>query len=330
MRRPSVIMAAAFCPALSFAEAPPSAATPAESFVSGDTAALWAAMDGPLQALIGNESALADLRAGLIAAAGTETAVLSEEESRSPLGTIHDRISAWDGLPGVPILIQTVTDASGRISGFWVGAAPAPAESAYLDHEISADLRLPVAVPQAGEWLVFWGGRSLTQNYHAIDPAQRFALDLVVLQNGATHDGPAEDLTAYHCWGEPILAPAAGLVAAAIDGLSDQAIGATDAANPAGNHVVIEAGPEEFVFLAHLQEGSVTVAEGGSVVAGETVGLCGNSGNSSEPHLHVHLQTTPDLATGAGLPAQFTHYLADGAPVARGEPVRGQTIAPQQ
>ena len=45
-------------------------------------------------------------------------------------------------------------------------------------------------------------------------------------------------------------------------------------------------------------------------------------------HLHFHLQTTPDLMDGEGLPAQFENYEADDEPIARGEPVRGQTVAP--
>jgi murein DD-endopeptidase MepM/ murein hydrolase activator NlpD len=64
------------------------------------------------------------------------------------------------------------------------------------------------------------------------------------------------------------------------------------------------------------------------VARGQRLGECGNSGNSSEPHLHYQLQDGPEMGPSAGLPAQFTDYLADGQPVARGEPVRGQAIRP--
>ena len=53
-----------------------------------------------------------------------------------------------------------------------------------------------------------------------------------------------------------------------------------------------------------------------------------NSGRSSEPHLHYHLQNSAQFGAGAGLPAQFLDYTADGERVARGEPIRGQTISP--
>ena len=72
----------------------------------------------------------------------------------------------------------------------------------------------------------------------------------------------------------------------------------------------------------------MAVAEGERVEAGQEIGRCGNSGNTSEPHLHFHLQTTPVLGEGEGLPAFFNAYMADGETVERGEPVRGQTVEP--
>lgn len=63
--------------------------------------------------------------------------------------------------------------------------------------------------------------------------------------------------------------------------------------------------------------------------AGQTLGLCGNSGNSSEPHLHYHLQNTGIFFDGDGLPAQFLNYVADGKAVERGEPRKGQQVRPK-
>ncbi|HYG82843.1 MAG TPA: hypothetical protein VD861_20775 [Pyrinomonadaceae bacterium] len=56
------------------------------------------------------------------------------------------------------------------------------------------------------------------------------------------------------------------------------------------------------------------------------VGECGNGGNSSGPHLHYGLRGAPDPDAGMSIPAQFLSYLADGLPVRRGEPARGQKI----
>jgi murein DD-endopeptidase MepM/ murein hydrolase activator NlpD len=68
------------------------------------------------------------------------------------------------------------------------------------------------------------------------------------------------------------------------------------------------------------------VKEGQSVTSGQVVGRCGNSGNSSEPHLHYQLQNGPKFGDADGVPAQLHDYVADGKPVTSGEPVRGQTI----
>lgn len=312
-------------PAPAAAQAPQEAAgaAHARAFLAGETAGLWQAMTPQMQAAFGGEAAFAAFRASLPAQIGEEGEVTGEAVSPSPLGDIYERRAVWS--KAGPLALTIVTDAAGRVAGLHLAPAAAPAPSRFLDHRIGARLRLPFD----GEWTVFWGGRALIGNYHAADPAQRFALDLVVARDGATFEGDPARLESYFCWGRPVLAPGAGRVVAAVDGLPDQPIGSSDAARPAGNHVVVDLGQDEFVFLAHLRQGSVTVAPGDSVVPGQEIGRCGNSGNTSEPHLHVHLQTTPDLAAGEGLPAQFHDYVADGAPVDRGEPVRGQVIAPQ-
>ena len=92
---------------------------------------------------------------------------------------------------------------------------------------------------------------------------------------------------------------------------------------PAGNHVVIDHGNGERALYAHLVPGSIPVRVGTTVKRGQALGKCGNSGHSSEPHLHWHLQT----AEGEGLPPRFVDYVADGKPVAKGEPVQGQLLA---
>ena len=110
------------------------------------------------------------------------------------------------------------------------------------------------------------------------------------------------------------------------DGIAENLPGVMNAEQPLGNHVILDHGNGEYSFLAHFKNGSLAVSVGDEVAAGDILGLCGNSGNSSEPHLHYHLQTTPTFGAGDGLPAQFLNYLADGKSVANGEPTRGQHI----
>ena len=129
-------------------------------------------------------------------------------------------------------------------------------------------------------------------------------------------------------WGQPFLAPADATVAAAVDDLRDNKPHVqTDAAHPAGNHVILDFGNGEFALLAHLQKGSVKVKAGDRVQTGQQLGLCGNSGNTSEPHLHFHLQDRAELfGQSRGLPFDFFNYKTNGVPVERGRPVQGEFI----
>ena len=101
----------------------------------------------------------------------------------------------------------------------------------------------------------------------------------------------------YDSWGG---APAAGVVVSVVDDLADQPLGSKDPKNPAGNHVVIQIGEALFLFLAHLKQDTVTVKPGEGVRRAQTVGLCGNSGNTDFPHIHLHIQDSPIFNSGTG------------------------------
>ncbi len=73
----------------------------------------------------------------------------------------------------------------------------------------------------------------------------------------------------------------------------------------AGNHVVIRVGENVFVALCHLQQGSAEVSVGATVTAGQVVGRCGNTGNSTEPHVHVQAMDGPDPVRASALPVTF-------------------------
>jgi murein DD-endopeptidase MepM/ murein hydrolase activator NlpD len=186
-----------------------------------------------------------------------------------------------------------------------------------------------VRLPFDGLWWVFWGGPTELQNYHAAVPDQRYALDLVVWRDGATHSGQGTDNADYWAWGRPVLAPADATVVAAVDGVRDNVPQqqVENAEDPAGNHVVLDLGEGRYLVLAHLQEGSVAVEKGDRVAAGGRLGLCGNSGNSSEPHVHVHAQDRPELfGEAVGLPLSFAATEVNGSEVPDDSPVRGDFV----
>ena len=196
--------------------------------------------------------------------------------------------------------------------GFGVLARPFPYD---LDtQEPAATVRLP-----SNELLrVAWGGDTLETNYHAFTPDQRWAYDFLVEPAG--HGSP--NLEDYGCYGTPVVAPASGRVHHATDGAPDHVPGtpSADLANPTGNAVVLELATDTFLVLAHLAPGSVLVEEGDSVNEGDPLGACGNSGNTSEPHIHIHHQRQDPkeypINFAEGLPLYFRGH--DGPAMPRG------------
>ncbi|MXR21897.1 M23 family metallopeptidase [Halobacterium bonnevillei] len=163
--------------------------------------------------------------------------------------------------------------------------------------------------PFDGEWTVVNGSPDKRYSHSWFPVRQRYAYDFVVTDDdGATHDGSG-GLESFYCFDEPILAPADGTVVRAKDGHRDhhRTTGWVDPLQYrlAGNYVVIEHAEDEYSFLAHLKRGSVCVEPGEDVTRGQVIGRCGHSGNSSEPHLHFHVQDHRIPYVGAGLPITF-------------------------
>lgn len=191
----------------------------------------------------------------------------------------------------------------------WFASFPLPYPSSHERNPSTVPFRLPVE----GDWRVRWGGDRRETNVLVLSPARRFGFDLVAA-------GDTEAL------GAPVLAPAAGRVVAVRDGLSDGAWLAGGESDPFGNRVVIEVAEGEFLVLASLQEGSVAVAPGDEVEAGERLARVGHSaasGATPEPHLMVHLQDTADPGWGEGIPMRFRNYFADGVAIDSGVPRGG-------
>jgi len=208
------------------------------------------------------------------------------------------------------------------------------ASSRFLDYQTKTNLIFPLR----GESYIAWGGRTVKQNAHATFKDQRFALDILALKAGSqppskedvlnvkSYQGDAKLNESYYIFGRDILAPANGTVVATLNGVEDNIPGKFNTVQPAGNYVVIDHGNREYSMIGHLKIDSVMVKKGDIVRSGEVIGLVGNSGNSSEPHLHYHLQNTPHWQNGEGLPAQFNRYTANGVFIEKGEPIQGQII----
>ncbi|HYH07396.1 MAG TPA: M23 family metallopeptidase [Thermoanaerobaculia bacterium] len=161
---------------------------------------------------------------------------------------------------------------------------------------------LDVGFPlRGGSFLVQHGGSESAANMHAVHPAQRFGVDIVQLNGAGTRARGVypNELDRYAVFGAQVLSPCDGTIVATRDGLPDLTPGTRDEKNKEGNHVVIRCFDAN-VTLAHLQRGSVAVRNGVKVAQGAPLGRVGNSGNTTEPHLHVHADRN-----GTGVPLLF-------------------------
>lgn len=282
-----------------------------------------AALDPNFRAELGGAAGVRDFADRLDRALGAEEEVVAEEVFTDRTTNHYYRIARFARVPGRTITLHWAWRDEGPVVGMKVNPTPRPAETGHADRETEIRLRLPFR----GTWYVAWGGRSPRRNYHARAPDQRFAYDFLVLRDGASHQGDGEENADFHCFGRPVLAPAPGRVLRAVDSIPDNIPGEMNRDAIFGNHVVVDHGNGEFSVLAHLRRGSVTVEAGESVERGRRIGACGNSGNSSEPHLHYHLQDAPEPGRADGLPAVFRNYRVDGRRVGHGEPRRGQEVS---
>lgn len=180
----------------------------------------------------------------------------------------------------------------------------------FLPH--TADIPVPeknetnLSLPFKGKWLVFWGGDTKELNLHHDAPNQKFAFDFLGAdEQGKTRKGEAQVNEDYFAFGREVLAPADGNVTDVINGVRDNVPGSMNPSSALGNAVFIQHSENEVSVLAHLKLGSITVKVGDKVKKGQIIGLCGNSGNSSEPHLHYHLQNTPVIQDGTGIKCYF-------------------------
>ena len=223
--------------------------------------------------------------------------------------------------------MQLVLDGRGLVAGLNFTPRADSSDAAPKKHQTELSL------PFKGRWRVFWGGDTKELNQHHDVPAQRFAFDFLgVDENGKTHRSDGAKNDDYFCFGREIYAPAEGVIVEAIDGVRDNQPGVMNPYSLVGNCVIVQHRTNEISVLAHFQRGSVAVKAGDPVKRGQLLGRCGNSGNSSEPHLHYHLQNSPVFQDALGIKVLFQQLVATtNGKMARKtnySPVKGDIISP--
>ncbi|MEA5118680.1 MAG: M23 family metallopeptidase [Propionicimonas sp.] len=186
---------------------------------------------------------------------------------------------------------------------------------------------IDVAFPFTGRWLVQNSPANHVPSHGTTLFATAYAIDFVPVDD-AGHTAPftarslllPEPADAFPGHGRPVLSPVTGTVLTAHHESADHpayrglpSVGyalmqrrrvAAGWTALAGNHVLIGNG-QAVIALCHLQQGSITVRPGQRVRIGETLGRCGNTGNSTEPHLHIQAIDSPDIARAHAVPLTF-------------------------
>lgn len=204
-----------------------------------------------------------------------------------------------------------------------IGDYPEAYSVVTLPTSVNKNPVVVISPPLTGsDWVAANGPSNTSQHRRALIPingrayiSQRFAIDWVQLNpDGKTYTGDPSDNKNYRAYGAEIHAVADGVVTQVKDGLPQNTPGAKSLAVPlsletiGGNHVIMEIGDGLYAFYAHMQPGSVRVKVGDKVRRGQVLGLLGNTGNSSEPHLHFDICNANSELGSEGLPYAFASF----------------------
>ena len=198
-----------------------------------------------------------------------------------------------------------------------------------LDYYLTYTSRFPftgreISLPFSGEWSV-WQSFDGEWTHKG---AWRHAVDFVITdEERRTYRGDGSSLSDYYCFGKPVLSPIDGTVVDAVSSLPDNPPGEANKENNWGNYVLLYDSRGFYVLLCHLKQNSVRVKKGDTVRRGTPIGLCGNSGYSPQPHLHVHVQLFPYLGAPTA-PFSFTSYVSGNLFLDVGVPKEGERVLP--
>jgi hypothetical protein len=169
-------------------------------------------------------------------------------------------------------------------------------------------------LPFNGRWKVANGG-STKENSHSWEIfTQRYAYDFIIFDSiGLSYKDKGLRLEDYYCFEQEVLSPADGEIVNVSNKIKDYK-GVGDLSldwrvkDFRGNFVIIKHTDKEYSFIAHFRLNTIRVTTGDKVKQGQIIGLCGNSGHSTEPHIHFHLQDSKNFWVATGLPIKFKHF----------------------
>ncbi len=170
---------------------------------------------------------------------------------------------------------------------------------------------------------VVWGGATKDINYHVFAPDQRWAYDFIITKNSKSYKNSGKKLEDYYCYNQPIFAPANGIVKYIENNIRDKQINEKEDNSVFGNRIIIEIAENQFLFICHFKYKSIKLKVGDKISQGELLGRVGNSGNSSEPHIHIHLQDSIRDYLAESIPFYFYNYICNNKIIHFGIPKGG-------
>jgi hypothetical protein len=271
---------------------------------------------------------------------------------------VDDVYDSRDDVPATvtPRLSATFGPPDPELAEAWAPSfAGAPVTANGRPVSISSDSPVVIGPPLAGSGWYAWNGccgasthrRAFFPVGGRINFGERYAVDWVkpdltltpaALQASLdaallpTYDGDSTKNESYRAYGEPLLAVADATVVTVTSDARDETPQVVptglSAAQLGGNHVVLDIGNGVYAFYAHLPPGGATVEVGDKVTRGQVIGRVGNSGNTTEAHLHFHLMRSPAPVTGDNVPFEIDAFSFAGSMVLTAVPFVGFAPGP--
>ena len=226
-------------------------------------------------------------------------------------------------------------------------------------HRSPATHALELSLPFTGPWKVQNSPANRVPSHGTDLFGIRYAIDFIAVDTRGRTAGSrswrstlaTEPPQLFFAYGQEVLAPCPGTVRVVHDGEADHAARRSQLnligymlgqpariregpAAIAGNHVILQESRNGcFIALVHLQRGSIRVWPGDEVSAGQVIARCGNSGNSTQPHLHLQAMDSLDLTSAQGAPIVFRDFheqirSGETAVIRQGIPANASVVQP--
>jgi murein DD-endopeptidase MepM/ murein hydrolase activator NlpD len=288
-----------------------------KNYNSGDYEAIFSSFSSEMQNALPLEKTK-DFFTGLKAQAGkiTKREFIKYEQTAASYKTNFERAL---------FAVNISVDNNSKINGLFV--------KPYKESDLPKIERnkTKLQLPFKGEWTIFWGGDTKELNYHIDSPAQKNAFDIVITnEKGKSYKTDGKSNEDYYAFGKELVAPCEGEVVLVVDGIKDNIPGTLNPIYMPGNTVIIKTANNEYLFFAHFKQNSIKVKQGQKVIQGQVLGLCGNSGNSTEPHLHFHIQNMEDINIATGVKCYFDNILVNGESKTDYSPIQKDKVSNKQ